>query len=79
MPTYVFRCPKCGGVLEQLMSMGEYAQFPLPRCCREGCDGQQEMKPVITGGTGFILKGTGWTPKSDADFGVSSDIAGGRK
>lgn len=64
MPTYSFKCPKCGNMLEQLMTMGEYAQFPLPKCCNEGCDGQQTMKPQIYGGTGFILKGTGWTPKT---------------
>ena len=79
MPTYVYRCPKCGNTLEQLMSMGEYAAAPLPKCCREGCDGHEEMKPVITGGSGFILKGTGWTPKSDVDFGAPTDIIGSKR
>ncbi len=74
MPTYVFKCPKCGFVLEQLMTMGEYATTPLPKCCQLGCDGQEEMKPQITGGTGFILKGTGWTGKSDTWHGPSTDI-----
>lgn len=79
MPTYVYKCPKCGFVLEQLLSMGEYAAAPLPRCCSDGCDGQQVMKPQITGGTGFVLKGSGWTPKSDESFGAPTDIIHGKK
>jgi putative FmdB family regulatory protein len=73
MPTYVFKCVKCGHVLEQLMTMGEYAQTPLPKCAEEGCDGQQEMKPQITGGTGFVLKGTGWTPKTADSWGAPTE------
>jgi predicted nucleic acid-binding Zn ribbon protein len=62
MPTYVFKCEKCGNILEQMMSMGEFATLPIPMCCNDGCDGQQWMSPQLQP-TGFILKGTGWTPK----------------
>ena len=62
MPTYVFKCQKCGNEIEQMMSLGEFAQNPAPLCCNEGCDGQQRMKPQIQP-VGFHLKGTGWTPK----------------
>lgn len=64
MPTYSYKCPKCGNVLEQLMTMGEYAMTAKPKCCQEGCDGQQVMEPQVLGGTGFVLKGTGWTPRT---------------
>jgi putative FmdB family regulatory protein len=62
MPTYVFKCEKCGRVLEQLLSLKEYAVNPFPRCCAEGCDGQQRMKVVLQP-SALIFKGTGWTPK----------------
>lgn len=62
MPTYVFKCEKCGNTLEQLMTMGEHAVTPAPLCMEEGCDAQQRMKPQLQP-VGFILKGTGWTPK----------------
>lgn len=75
MPTYVYKCEKCGSVLEQLMTMSEYAAALHPKCCAEGCDGQQTMKPQITGGTGFVLKGTGWTGKSDTWVGAPVEAA----
>lgn len=75
MPTYVFKCPKCGNVLEQLLTMGEYAQQPLPLCMEEGCDGQQKMKVQLQA-AGLIFKGTGWTPKFShgAGSGPSTDL-----
>jgi predicted nucleic acid-binding Zn ribbon protein len=74
MPTYVFCCPKCGNILEQIMTISEYSTTHRPKCCVEGCDGQQTMEPQITGGTGFVLKGTGWTPKGSESFGAPTDI-----
>jgi predicted nucleic acid-binding Zn ribbon protein len=76
MPTYVFKCAKCGNMLEQMMSLGEYAQNPFPLCMEEGCDGQQKMKVQLQP-VGFILKGTGWTPKyaGGAGEGPSTDLA----
>ena len=62
MPTYVFKCPKCGNELERMMSIADYVQTPKPKCCELGCDGHQEMKPQLQG-AGISLKGTGWTPK----------------
>ncbi len=62
MPTYVFKCQKCGKVLEQLMSIREYSETPAPMCCEEGCDGQERMKPQLQA-SALIFKGTGWTPK----------------
>ena len=62
MPTYVFKCNKCKNQIEQLMSLGEFAQNPFPLCMEDGCDGQQKMKVQLQP-VGFALKGTGWTPK----------------
>lgn len=77
MPTYVFKCPKCGLELEQLMSMGEFAQTPAPMCCAEGCDGQQRMRVQLQP-AGLVFKGTGWTPKhykkSSTSRGAPTDI-----
>jgi putative FmdB family regulatory protein len=75
MPTYVFKCPKCGQQLEQLLSMGEYAMSGAPMCCQEGCDGQQKMVTQLQP-SGLIFKGTGWTPKfADGNArGPSTDV-----
>lgn len=74
MPTYVFKCPKCGNVFEQLMTIGEYEQYSKPKCVEEGCDGQQTMEPQLQP-TGFILKGSGWTPRGEHSFGAPTDLA----
>jgi len=62
MPTYVFKCEKCGNVLEQLLSLREYTEQPFPLCMEEGCDGQQKMRVQLQP-VGAIFKGAGWTPK----------------
>lgn len=62
MPTYVFKCEKCGNVLEQLLSLKEYVEQHFPLCMEEGCDGHPVMKPQIQA-VPSIFKGTGWTPK----------------
>ena len=80
MPTYIYKCPKCDFILEQLLTMGEYIAQSKPKCCQPGCDGQQEMRPQLSA-PAFILKGTGWTPNfsnGEAD-GVSTDIIHGKK
>jgi len=76
MPTYCFKCPKCGNTFEQLMTMGEYAMTPKPKCVEDGCDGHQTMQPQLYA-VGFALKGTGWTPRFEggAGLGVSTDVA----
>ncbi|MCU0822572.1 MAG: zinc ribbon domain-containing protein [Spirochaetes bacterium] len=52
MPTYEYICGKCGGRIEQFQNMNDE---PL-RLCTE-CSGS--LKRVISGGTGFIMKGGG--------------------
>lgn len=53
MPTYVYRCRKCGNEFEKFQKISEP---PTVRCpvCRATAD------RVITGGGGFLLKGTGF-------------------
>jgi predicted nucleic acid-binding Zn ribbon protein len=79
MPAYAFRCPKCNNEVELVMSITEYSKASTkPVCVLEGCDGQQEMVsiPVLTS---FQLKGTGWTGKSEHNWGAPTDIAMPRK
>lgn len=75
MPTYVFKCHKCGNQLEQLMSMKEYVQTPAPMCCESGCDGQQRMTVQLQA-VASVLKGTGWTPRFEGGLarGPSTDL-----
>jgi putative FmdB family regulatory protein len=53
MPTYQYRCPNCGNEFEEFQSITDAAISKCPKC---------EGKPhrIITGGAGFLLKGTGF-------------------
>lgn len=62
MPTYVFKCPKCNGKFEQMLTLKEYSENHRPRCVEEGCDGQQIMETALQP-AGLVFKGSGWTPK----------------
>ncbi len=53
MPTYTYQCHSCGKIFEKEQKITEE---PLKEC--PYCGGQ--VKRLITGGMGFILKGTGW-------------------
>lgn len=48
---YEYKCPKCG-VIEINHSMKETKEV-CPIC-------GQKIERIITGGTGFVLKGGGW-------------------
>ena len=75
MPTYTFKCPNCGGELEERMSVSEYCKTPKPFCGEEGCIDQQ-MRTQLQA-TATIFKGAGWTPKFEggAGLGPSVDMA----
>jgi putative FmdB family regulatory protein len=75
MPTYAFRCPKCGSEIESVMKISEYSTNPKPKCCADGCDGQQDMVSVPFA-TPASFKGAGWTPNfSDGTArGPSTDL-----
>lgn len=55
MPTYEYKCEKCGHIFEKLQKMSD---DPIKNCEKEKCDG--EVKRVIYGGTTTIFKGSGF-------------------
>lgn len=52
MPTYEYRCDSCGVTFEQHESMTAPAAGRCPEC-------RGSATRLISGGTGFILKGAG--------------------
>ena len=59
MPTYEFRCKACGHEFEKLMPMSQCEEVQsCPHC------GEAPALKLISGGSGFILKGDGWTGKN---------------
>ena len=52
MPTYEYECKSCAHKFEQWQAMSE---APLKECPQ--CHG--EIRRVVSGGSGFILKGAG--------------------
>ena len=54
MPTYEYKCDKCGATFETEQKITDE---PLRECREEGCDG--EVRRQI-GLTAFTLKGSGW-------------------
>lgn len=52
MPTYEYQCPQCRHRFEQRQAM---ADAPIEKC--PDCGG--DVKRLISGGTGFIVRGEG--------------------
>jgi putative FmdB family regulatory protein len=55
MPTYSYKCEKCGKTFDKFQSM---TANPLEICIEDGCGGA--VKRLIGTGSGAILKGTGF-------------------
>ena len=53
MPTYRYRCPKCGHEYDRLQKITARTGVRCPEC---GTPGER----VITGGGGFLFKGSGF-------------------
>jgi putative FmdB family regulatory protein len=53
MPTYEYQCPACG-VFEYIQTIREEALTTCPKC-------NAPVERIISGGTGFVLKGRGWS------------------
>ena len=53
MPTYQYKCNNCGNEFEEFQTITEP---PLEKCPRCG----QKPRRIITGGAGFLLKGSGF-------------------
>ncbi len=55
MPTYDYKCKKCGHLFEKFQNITEE---PLKKCPKKGCKGT--VQRVISKGAGFIFKGSGF-------------------
>ncbi|MBI4420358.1 MAG: zinc ribbon domain-containing protein [Gemmatimonadetes bacterium] len=53
MPTYEYRCPKCGHEYEKLQKITDNSRAKCPTCGTRG-------ERVISAGAGFIFKGSGF-------------------
>jgi putative FmdB family regulatory protein len=53
MPTYQYKCPHCAYEFEEFQSITEDAIDKCPKCGRK-------PRRLITGGAGFLLKGSGF-------------------
>lgn len=53
MPTYSYRCPKCGHEYERLQRITDNTRARCPRCRTRG-------ERRITGGGGLVFKGSGF-------------------
>ncbi len=53
MPTYHYICPKCGHDYEKLQRISDTKRVKCPEC---GTLGERQ----ISGGTGFVFKGSGF-------------------
>ena len=72
MPTYAYTCPSCGHEFQKFHKMSVKARPKCPEC---GAVAQRQ----ITGGSGFLLKGSGFystdyrTPGDKADRAEKAD------
>lgn len=55
MPTYEYKCKKCGHQFEEFQSITD---APLTTCPQENCRGR--VFRIISTGAGFLLKGSGF-------------------
>jgi len=55
MPTYEYKCEKCGYIFEEFHSM---TSEPIKNCKKEDCDGS--VQRLFSSGAGFIFKGSGF-------------------
>jgi putative FmdB family regulatory protein len=55
MPTYEYKCEKCGMIFEEFQSI---SAPPLTKCNNSTCDG--EVKRLFSPGAGFLFKGSGF-------------------
>ena len=53
MPTYSYRCPKCGHEYEKLQKMSDTTLIKCPEC---GAKGER----LISAGAGILFKGSGF-------------------
>jgi putative FmdB family regulatory protein len=54
MPTYDYECRSCGHSFETFQSMSDNPLTTCPEC------GEEQLRRLISGGTGIIFKGSGF-------------------
>lgn len=54
MPTYEYKCTKCGFYFEKLQSIKDTPLKKCPEC------GKNSLKKLISGGAGLIFRGSGF-------------------
>lgn len=61
MPVYEYQCPKCDKVFEVTQKISDPPlEKPPEGECPEGKVCSEKPKKLISGGTSFLLKGSGW-------------------
>lgn len=68
MPTYQYKCPKCGHDYDKLQSINDNSRARCPKCATRG-------ERVISGGGGVIFKGSGFYLTDYGRAGQSKDKA----
>ncbi len=53
MPTYQYKCDKCDFEFEEFQKMSDAALETCPKC-------KGKVRRIISGGSGFLLKGSGF-------------------
>jgi len=69
MPTYEYRCLKSGRIFEYRQAMTEEAITECPQC-------HGKVQRLISGGAGFIFKGSGQNQASRVHSGCSLEQLG---
>ena len=57
--TYEYRCTGCGHEFEHEQKITDDTLPACPKC------GTPNAQRLISGGLGFVLKGSGWTPRGN--------------
>jgi len=70
MPTYNYRCTSCEHEFEEFQRITDNPLDTCPKC------GEKKIKRLITGGSGFVLKGSGFY---STDYRSSSYQEGAKK
>ena len=68
MPTYSYRCPKCGHEYDKFQKMSDSVRPKCPECGTKG-------ERVISGGAGFVFKGSGFYTTDYKRAGEKKDAA----
>ncbi|MFZ5979491.1 MAG: FmdB family zinc ribbon protein [Candidatus Zixiibacteriota bacterium] len=68
MPTYQYRCPHCHYEFEEFQSITEDPIKKCPRC-------KKDTHRIISGGSGFLFKGSGFYITDHRSSSYKSDAA----